>query len=214
MSEHRVNTRLIEEHREPSSVFLTVPCENPVKMNYRKVGYWMSNKTHQHLKFCFLFVVFSILLSSCQYSAEKQENTQVTKQDIRSIIPGYFYYRNSEKLVAVNITVTAENPNTVVADYDKFVENHHAKEISSQDDTVLYLTAFPLYDPVYYTIWFDMRSPEHSWIDIGYHFLNVILVYGDTLEIVFAENGHEVLLRIEHAYGGYTIYSGLLSYYT
>ena len=119
-----------------------------------------------------------------------------------------------QAITAVNITVTAENPNTVVADYDKFVENHRAKEISSQDDTVLYLTAFPLYDPVYYSIWFDMRSPEHSWIDIGYHFLNVILVYGDTLEIVFAENGHEVLLRIEHAYGGYTLYSGLLSYYT
>ena len=206
-------------------MFLTVPCENPVKMNYRKVGYWMSNKTHQHLKFCFLFVVFSILLSSCQYSAEKQKNTNIplptsdvglnepveendheTKQDIRSIIPGYFYYRNSETQVAFYITVTAENPNTVVADYDKYVENHHAKEISSQDDTVLYLTAFQLYDPVYYSIWFDMRSPEHYRTTIGYHFLNVILCYGDTLEIVFAENGHEVLLRIEHAYGGYTLY--------
>ena len=193
----------------------------------------MSNNIQQHLKFCFLFVVFSILLSSCQYSAEKQkntniplptsdvglnepaeENTQVTKQDIRSIIPGYFYYRNSETQVAFYITVTAENPNTVVADYDKYVENHHAKEISSQDDTVLYLTAFQLYDPVYYSIWFDMRSPEHYRTTIGYHFLNVILCYGDTLEIVFAENGHEVLLRIEHAYGGYTLYSGLLSYYT
>ena len=192
----------------------------------------MSNKTHQHLKFCFLFVVFSILLSSCQYSAEKQkntniplptsdvglnepaeENTQVTKQDIRSIIPGYFYYRNSETQVAFYITVTAENPNTVVADYDKYVENHHAIEISSQDDTVMYLTAFPLDHPVYNSIWFDMRGPEDSRIDIGYFFLNVILYYGDTLEIVFAENGHEVLLRIEHAYGGYTIYSGEVHYY-
>ena len=196
----------------------------------------MSNKRQQHLKVCFLFVVFSILLSSCQYSAEKQKNTditlptsdvgliepaeendQVTEQDIGSIIPGIFYFRNSEKQVAVYITVTAENPNTVVADYDKYVENHHAKEISSQDDTVMYQTAFPLYDPVYYSIWFDMRSPEHSWIDIGYNFLNVILTYGDTLEIVFYENGHggrDVLLRIEHAYGGYTLYSGQVTYYT
>ena len=201
----------------------------------------MSNKTHQHLKFCFLFVVFSILLSSCQYSAEKQkntniplptsdvglnepaeENTQVTKQDIRSIIPGYFYYRNSEKLVAVNITVP-EDPKALSDDYWQYVENHHAKEISSQDDTVLYVTAFPFDHPEYNSIWFDMRSPEldmrspeHSRIDIGYCFLNVILYNGDTLEIVFAENGHggsDVLLRIEHAYGGYTIYSGEVHYY-
>ena len=201
----------------------------------------MSNKTHQHLKFCFLFVVFSILLSSCQYSAEKQkntniplptsdvglnepaeENTQVTKQDIRSIIPGYFYYRNSEKLVAVNITVP-EDPKALSDDYWQYVENHHAKEISSQDDTVLYVTAFPFDHPLYNSIWFDMRSPEldmrspeHSRIDIGYCFLNVILYNGDTLEIVFAENGHggsDVLLRIEHAYGGYTIYSGEVHYY-
>jgi hypothetical protein len=193
----------------------------------------MSNKTQQHLKFCFLFVVFSILLSSCQYPAEKQENTditlptsdvgliepveenyQVTEQDIESIKPGYFYFRNSEKEVALYITVTAENPNTVVADYDKFVENHHAKEISSQDDTVMYQTAFPLDDPVYYSIWFDMRSPEHSWTTGGYNFLNVILINGDTLEIVFDETGHDVLLRIEHAYGGYTLYSGQVTYYT
>ena len=194
----------------------------------------MSNKRQQHLKFCFLFVVFSILLSSCQYSAEKQkntniplptsdvglnepaeENTQVTKQDIRSIIPGYFYYRNSEKLVAVNITVP-EDPKALSDDYWQYVENHHAIEISSQDDTVLYVTAVPFDHPLYNSIWFDMRSPEHSQIDIGYCFLNVILYYGDTLEIVFAENGHggsDVLLRIEHAYGGYTIYSGEVHYY-
>ena len=147
----------------------------------------------------------------------------MTKQDIRSIIPGYFYYRNSETQVAFYITVTAENPNTVVADYDQYVENHHAKEISSQDDTVLYVTAFPFDHPEYNSIWFDMRSPEldmrspeHSRIDIGYCFLNVILYNGDTLEIVFAENEHggsDVLLRIEHAYGGYTIYSGEVHYY-
>ena len=182
----------------------------------------MSNNIQQHLKFCFLFVVFSILLSSCQYSAEKQENTQVTKQDIRSIIPGYFYYRNSEKLVAVNITVP-EDPKALSDDYWQYVENHHAKEISSQDDTVLYVTAFPFDHPEYNSIWFDMRSPEldmrspeHSRIDIGYCFLNVILYNGDTLEIVFAENGHggsDVLLRIEHAYGGYIIYSGEVHYY-
>ena len=201
----------------------------------------MSNKTHQHLKFCFLFVVFSILLSSCHYSAEKQKNTDITlptsdvglnepteendhetKQDIRSIIPGYFYYRNSEKLVAVNITVP-EDPKALSDDYWQYVENHHAKEISSQDDTVLYVTAFPFDHPLYNSIWFDMRSPEldmrspeHSRIDIGYCFLNVILYNGDTLEIVFAENGHggsDVLLRIEHAYGGYTIYSGEVHYY-
>ncbi len=198
----------------------------------------MSNKRQQHLKFCFLFVVFSILLSSCQYSAEKQKNTNIplptsdvglnepveendheTKQDIRSIIPGYFYYRNSEKLVAVNITVP-EDPKALSDDYWQYVENHHAKEISSQDDTVLYVTAFPFDYPVYNSIWFDMRSPErspeHSQIDIGYCFLNVILYNGDTLEIVFAENGHggsDVLLRIEHAYGGYTIYSGEVHYY-
>ena len=194
----------------------------------------MSNKRQQHLKFCFLFVVFSILLSSCQYSAEKQkntniplptsdvglnepveENTQVTKQDIRSIIPGYFYYRNSEKLVAVNITVP-EDPKALSDDYWQYVENHHAIEISSQDDTVLYVTAVPFDHPLYNSIWFDMRSSEHSQIDIGYCFLNVILYYGDTLEIVFAENGHggsDVLLRIEHAYGGYTIYSGEVHYY-
>ena len=201
----------------------------------------MSNKTQQHLKFCFLFVVFSILLSSCQYSAEKQKNTNIplptsdvglnepveendheTKQDIRSIIPGYFYYRNSEKLVAVNITVP-EDPKALSDDYWQYVENHHAKEISSQDDTVLYVTAFPFDHPLYNSIWFDMRSPEldmrspePSRIDIGYCFLNVILYNGDTLEIVFAENGHggsDVLLRIEHAYGGYTIYSGEVHYY-
>ena len=201
----------------------------------------MSNKTQQHLKVCFLFVVFSILLSSCQYSAEKQKNTIIplptsdvglnepveendheTKQDIRSIIPGYFYYRNSEKLVAVNITVP-EDPKALSDDYWQYVENHHAKEISSQDDTVLYVTAFPFDHPEYNSIWFDMRSPEldmrspeHSRIDIGYCFLNVILYNGDTLEIVFAENGHggsDVLLRIEHAYGGYTIYSGEVHYY-
>jgi hypothetical protein len=201
----------------------------------------MSNKKQQRLKFCFLFVVFSILLSSCQYSAEKQKNTNIplptsdvglnepveendheTKQDIRSIIPGYFYYRNSEKLVAVNITVP-EDPKALSDDYWQYVENHHAKEISSQDDTVLYVTAFPFDHPLYNSIWFDMRSPEldmrspeHSRIDIGYCFLNVILYNGDTLEIVFAENGHggsDVLLRIEHAYGGYTIYSGEVHYY-
>ena len=194
----------------------------------------MSNNIQQHLKFCFLFVVFSILLSSCHYSAEKQKNTDITlptsdvglnepteendhetKQDIRSIIPGYFYYRNSEKLVAVNITVP-EDPKALSDDYWQYVENHHAKEISSQDDTVLYVTAVPFDHPLFNSIWFDMRSPEHSQIDIGYCFLNVILYYGDTLEIVFAENGHggsDVLLRIEHAYGGYTIYSGEVHYY-
>ena len=181
----------------------------------------MSNKRQQHLKFCFLFVVFSILLSSCQYSAEKQKNTNIPLPtsdvglNIRSIIPGYFYYRNSEKLVAVNITVP-EDPKALSDDYWQYVENHHAIEISSQDDTVLYVTAVPFDHPLYNSIWFDMRSPEHSQIDIGYCFLNVILYYGDTLEIVFAENGHggsDVLLRIEHAYGGYTIYSGEVHYY-
>ncbi len=201
----------------------------------------MGNKTQQHLKFYCLFVVFSILLSSCHYSADKRENTkiasrisdvellesvvdncQVTEQDIDSINPGYFYYRNSSKEVAVNITVTAENPNTVVADYHKYVENHRANEISTQDDTVMYQTAFPLDAPVYYSIWFDMRSPEHAWINIGYNFLNVILMNGDTLEIVYDENGYDengnpipqLLLRIEHANGGFSLFSGDITYYT
>ena len=189
----------------------------------------------------YLSELFSILFSSCQYSIGKQENTgitssksdeellesveenyQATKQAIDSSTPGYFYFRNSEKEVAVNITVTAENPNTVVADYDRFVEDHRAKEISSQEDTVMYQTEFPLDDPVYYSVWFDMRSPEHSWIDIGYNFMNVILVNGDTLEIVCDESGYDesgkpiyqLLLRIEHAYGGFTMFSGDVTYYT
>lgn len=201
----------------------------------------MSCKTQLHLKFCIIIVMFSMLLSSCQYPVEKQKHTQstsqicdaehtepekdhcqVTEQDLEAINTGYFYFRNTDKEVAVNITVTAENPNTVVADYHKFVENHRAKEKSSQDGTVMFQTAFPLDAPVYYSIWFDMRSPEHSWIDIGYNFLNVILINGDTLEIVCDENGYDengnpsfqLLLRIEHTCGGFTLYSGDITYYT